>query len=60
LFVVNPFFRISDEHYQRPLLFVIHFVLFIVEAIVIFYGILDLFKEDKASKDRLWGLHPFI
>lgn len=55
LVVVNPFFKISAEHYQRPLLFIIHFVLFLVEAIVIVYGILDLFKEDKTSKDRLWG-----
>ncbi|MBO9703204.1 MAG: hypothetical protein J7604_23520 [Sporocytophaga sp.] len=55
LAVGNPFFKISDEHFERPLLFIIHIVLFLVEAIVIFCGILDLFKDDKASKDRLWG-----
>ena len=56
LVTVNPFFQIlPTEHQQQPYLFIIHLVLFIVEATVIVFAILDIFSENRLSEEKLWG-----
>ncbi len=55
LITVNPFFTFFDEESQRPYLFYIHAVLFIIELIVIYFVILDMFSGEKLSPQKLWG-----
>lgn len=56
LYTINPFYDfIGDEEKKRPFLFIIHMVLFIVEAFVIYHAIMDLFQAEKAFKEKLWG-----
>jgi len=56
LVTVNPFFILfNTEQELQPYLFIIHMVLFIVEATVIVFAILDIFSEERVSEERLWG-----
>ena len=56
LVTVNPFFVLFEtEHEQQPYLFIIHMVLFLVEATVIVFAILDIFSKERLSSERLWG-----
>lgn len=53
---VNPLWKLFEsEEEQRPYLFFIHFVLFCVEATVIFFAILDIFSGNRMSQEKLWG-----
>lgn len=53
---VNPFYKVfPTEAAQQPYLFIVHLVLFIVEATVIYYAIVDLFSGDRLSTEKLWG-----
>ncbi|MBX9851580.1 MAG: hypothetical protein K2X86_07450 [Cytophagaceae bacterium] len=56
LVTVNPIWKIfiTDEE-KRPYLFFIHFILFSVEATVIFFAIKDIFSGNKMSQEKLWG-----
>jgi hypothetical protein len=55
LLTVNPFISFFDEDARRPYLFFIHFVLFVIELIVIYFVILDMFSGEKLSPQKLWG-----
>jgi len=56
LVTLNPFYSLfPTEQEEQPYLFIIHFVLFIVEATVIVFSILDIFSEDRLSQEKLWG-----
>jgi len=56
LFTVNPFFdffKTIDS--KRPFLFLIHFLIFLLESIVIYYAIFDIFSGRHISQEKLWG-----
>lgn len=55
LLVVNPFVSLFDDDARKPYLFFIHFVLFTIELIVIYFVILDMFSGEKLSPQKLWG-----
>jgi len=56
LFVAYPFHPLFDtEEKARPYLFLIHFNLFVMEGIVIYFTIMDIFSGKKVSVDKLWG-----
>ncbi len=53
---VNPFFKLfATQSEQQPYLFIIHFVLFVIESVVIYFTILDIFSGLKLSSEKLWG-----
>lgn len=55
LVTVNPIWKVFEGEEQRPYLFIIHFVLFSVEATVIYFAIIDMFSGNKLSQEKLWG-----
>lgn len=55
-FAVNPvydFFESDDA--KRPYLFFVHLCLFIVETIVIYHCVNDIFTGKKLSVEKIWG-----
>ncbi|MDB5272493.1 MAG: hypothetical protein JWO58_860 [Chitinophagaceae bacterium] len=56
LFTVNPLYEFfHTETEKRPYLFIIHMVLFLTEAIVIYHAIFDIFAGRRLSEEKLWG-----
>jgi hypothetical protein len=56
LFTVNPLYEFfHTETEKRPYLFVVHMVLFSIEAIVIYHAIFDIFAGRRLSEEKLWG-----
>ncbi|MFN8416573.1 MAG: hypothetical protein U0U66_09590 [Cytophagaceae bacterium] len=56
LYAINPFYDFIDGDIEkRPYLLFIHSVLFLVEATVIYFTILDLFEGRKKFDEKLWG-----
>lgn len=56
LVTVNPVHNFfPDEASRRPYLFIIHFILFSIEAIVIYYSIYDIFSDNRLSIEKIWG-----
>ena len=54
--VAYPFHPLFDtEKEAQPYLLVIHFNLFVVEGIVIYSTIMDIFSGGRVSKEKLWG-----
>lgn len=56
LYAINPFYDFLESDIEkRPFLLFIHSVLFLVEATVIYFTILDLFEGKKKFDEKLWG-----
>jgi len=56
IITVNPFYDFfSDAQAKRPYLFTIHITLFIIEALVIYYSVFDIFTGRKLSAEKIWG-----
>lgn len=55
ILTVNPLYNFIEEQSKRPYLFTIHLIFFIVEAIVIYHSIFDIFTGKKLSAEKIWG-----
>jgi len=54
--VVNPIIPLIESKIEQgPYLLMIHLVLFIVEIVLIYHSIQDLFGGEKPMQERLWG-----
>ena len=55
-FAVNPVYDFFDsDNAKRPYLFFVHMSLFIVETIVIYHCVNDIFTGKKLSAEKIWG-----
>lgn len=55
-FTVNPVYDFFDSNdAKRPYLFFVHMSLFIVETIVIYHCVNDIFTGKKLSAEKIWG-----
>jgi len=56
LVTVNPFFTLfPGEKEAQPYLLIIHTLLFIAEATVTYFTILNIFQGEKLSTEKIWG-----
>jgi hypothetical protein len=52
---VNPFFSFFEPGISRKMIFLIHISLFYVEVTLIYFSVVDIFRSDSISGQKLWG-----
>ena len=55
ILTVNPIYTIIPETQRQLVFFIFHFALFAVETTVIGYSIVDIFRGEFMTPDKLWG-----
>lgn len=55
LVAANPFYHILDPEHERIALLIIHIALFSVEVTVIYFTLVEIFKDSVDMDGRLWG-----
>lgn len=55
LIAANPLFHLLPQHPERIALLIIHIALFTVEATVIYFTLIEIFKDSVDMDAKLWG-----
>lgn len=55
LIAANPFFHLLDAESERKTLLVIHIALFTVEVTMIYFTIMEIFKDNLDIGEKIWG-----
>lgn len=55
LIAANPYFHLLDPEPERKTLLVIHMALFTVEVTMIYFTIMEIFKDNLSIGEKIWG-----